>query len=265
MIGWIPWYGQWWPDGCQRLFCRPPLPGRKDRLSSKKIRLFSSPNKSEQKGIPYVNTLFRFRDVFPRSQILIFIHPGSRIRNKKRRKIVAFPFLWPKILQSLKLFYFWTGTGKKLSQLTKNNINFYENNRKASDPEKPIPDWWSQILRSKRHQLPDPDTQHCVNIPLTDFTKYCRGVFFLIYQLFFRSEIWNTECRVNILFFSLFTWLAHKIIICFTVSFYLMGRMMSSDRVSAPHFLTAQSIACIPYQSKNIIVQTFSKGTERTD
>jgi hypothetical protein len=54
------------------------------------------------------------------SQILIFIHPGSRIQQQQKRggKQICCPTFWSQKHHKIKIIYFFTGTGKNLSQFT---------------------------------------------------------------------------------------------------------------------------------------------------
>ncbi len=69
-------------------------------------------------GLLLHRTELRIRDVYLGYQILIIIHPGSRIQQQNQKeegeKIVVLPFL--------------TGTEKNLSQLLKNYFTFLSKN-----------------------------------------------------------------------------------------------------------------------------------------
>ncbi len=134
--------------------------------------------------------VWRIRDVYPGSQILIFTHPGSRIldpdpgsKNSNKRdgwkKFFCHNFLcshkfhkianyfsfeglkkkiWPNFQRIIELF-----TQKIVNKLSK--IWVWDLGSGIRDPrsgiqKKPIPDPRSRIQVLKRHRIPDPDPQH---------------------------------------------------------------------------------------------------------
>ena len=119
--------------------------------------------------------MWRIRDVYPGSRILIFTHPGSRIQKQQWKtlvnKICCHTFFWSHKFHKIVLFYFWNVKEKNLGQFSKNYRTFYlKNCQKAPKNmvlgsgirKKPIPDPGSRIQGSKSTQsrIPDPDPQH---------------------------------------------------------------------------------------------------------
>ncbi len=114
--------------------------------------------------------VWRIRDVYPGSRILIFTHPGSRITDPKtamkdrgEKKFVVIPFFWRHKFHKIELFYFWNVEEKNLGQFWKNYRTFYPQKMSLSsktyglgirDPEKTYSG--SRIQGSKRHRIPDP-------------------------------------------------------------------------------------------------------------
>jgi hypothetical protein len=68
-------------------------------------------------------TVWRIRDVYPGSRILIFTHPGSRIQKQQQKrgmeKKIVILFLSQKFHKIL--FYFLNAEEKNLGQFSKNN------------------------------------------------------------------------------------------------------------------------------------------------
>jgi len=104
-------------------------------------------------------------------RILIYIHPGSKISNKRgaKKKIVIFVFCSHKY-HKIENYFIFELAKKNLVQLTKNYKNFppkiviklskYGFRSGFRDPgseKKPI--FGFRIPGSKRHRIPDP--QHC--------------------------------------------------------------------------------------------------------
>jgi hypothetical protein len=85
-----------------------------------------------------------------RKRILIFIHPGSRISDPGHKIENNFENLSP-----------WTNI---IVRFTQNIVTKLLNMGWGSEiRKKPIPDPGSQILRSKKHRIPDADPQHLRN------------------------------------------------------------------------------------------------------
>jgi hypothetical protein len=59
----------------------------------------------------WIQAVWRIRDVYPRSRILICTHPGSRIQKQQgksgvKKKFVVIPFFWSHKFHKVELFYF---------------------------------------------------------------------------------------------------------------------------------------------------------------
>ncbi len=117
-----------------------------------------------------LRSVLRIQDVYPGSQILMFIHPWSRLSDPTiaTKEFVWFPTcfcsLKSQILQNCKLFYFRSGKDKNLSQFTKNYKLF------THKIFTKLPNIWNwdpgsgknqfRIQGSKRQRIPYPDPQH---------------------------------------------------------------------------------------------------------
>ncbi len=126
-------------------------------------------------------TVCRIQDVYPRSRIWIFTHPGSRIsdpgsKNSKKRerwkKIYCNNFLCShKFHKNANYFSFevlkkkiWANFQGFIELLTQKIVNklskiwVWDPGSEIQDPEKTYSG--SRIQGSKRHRIPDPDPQH---------------------------------------------------------------------------------------------------------
>jgi hypothetical protein len=123
--------------------------------------------------------VWRIRDVYPGSRILIFTHPGSRIQKQQQKRGVKkfcchtilcshkfhkienyFSFevlkkkMWADVQRIIELF-----TQKIVTKLSK--LWVWDPGSEIRDPEKTYSG--SLIQGSKRYRIPDPDPQHCLD------------------------------------------------------------------------------------------------------
>jgi hypothetical protein len=114
--------------------------------------------------------MLRIRDVYPRSRILIFIHPGSRIpviasriqerKQKRRGEKICYPSRTGTFFSSHKYLKIenYSGKEKNLSKFSRNYSTFFPKKWSLSsqkyefgirDPGKPIPDPGSRIQKGR--------------------------------------------------------------------------------------------------------------------
>ncbi len=130
-------------------------------------------------GIHNHNTAFRavwrIRDVYPGSLILIFTYPGSQNSNKREgwKIFWVIPFYLATNFTKLNIILVLKSWRKKCGSIFKKLYNFLPKKfchlalkhmslgSGIRDPEKTYS--WSRIQGSKRQRIPDPDPQHCIS------------------------------------------------------------------------------------------------------
>ncbi len=159
---------------------RIPLPSSKNRkktldfpsnwfVTSVCFLYASAGSKSPLKG-----PVWRIRDVYPGSRILIFTHPGSRIsepgsKNSNKRQVWKFFFCQTIFcshnFHKTEYYLFLIFWRKKFGPIFQELLKFYPKNchqalknmcLRSRIRKKPIPDPGSRIQGSKRHRISDP-------------------------------------------------------------------------------------------------------------
>jgi hypothetical protein len=124
-----------------------------------------------------ISRSFRIR-IHPKTQCCwsgIFIQdPGYNERSKRGGGMLSYLFLWPQVFHNWKLFIF-EQVQKKYEPVDKELKYFLllssqKYGLQIRDPEKTYSA--SRIKGSKRHPIPGPDSQHCLNWPTNHFKSF---------------------------------------------------------------------------------------------
>ncbi len=94
--------------------------------------------------------MLRIQDVYPGSWFLLFIPPWSRIQQHQKMEKICCLFFFVATNLKLKLFYFWTGTNKNMSQFAK-NYKYFLSKRIVICSQK-----YGFGIRCRKKPFPDP-------------------------------------------------------------------------------------------------------------